>query len=145
MAVIYKALEPGFEHREPPERAPARARLFLVCYRTLARCLARVDAAALVRHRRGSSAPVGLPIAAVPRSASAATARKPADMAPASDAVSVTLYQPRRPLLRLDVAPFAVIYALLHAYAWTSLAYGTISYETLGCIPVAPPRTYSSS
>ena len=39
----------------------------------------------------------------------------------------VTLYKSRRPLLRLDVAPFAVIYALLHAHAWASLAHGTIS------------------
>ena len=57
----------------------------------------------------------------------------------------MTLYKSRLPLLRLDVAPFAVIYALLHAHAWASLAYGTISYETLGCIPVAPPRIYSCS
>ena len=55
----------------------------------------------------------------------------------ASEAVRVTLLKPRRPLLRFDVAPFAVIYALLHAHAWASLAYGTISYETLACIPVA--------
>ena len=55
----------------------------------------------------------------------------------ASEAVRVTLLKPRRPLLRLDVAPFAVIYALLHAYAWASLAHGTISYETLACIPIA--------
>jgi cation-transporting ATPase 13A1 len=55
----------------------------------------------------------------------------------ASEAVRVTLLKARSPMLRLDVAPFAVIYALLHAYAWTSLAYGTISYETLAGIPVA--------
>ena len=54
-----------------------------------------------------------------------------------SSDVAVTLYKARRPLLRLDVAPFAVIYALLHAHAWASLAHGTISYETLACIPVA--------
>ena len=54
-----------------------------------------------------------------------------------SSDVAVTLYKARRPLLRLDVAPFAVIYALLHAYAWASLMNGAISYETLACIPVA--------
>ena len=52
-----------------------------------------------------------------------------------SSDVAVTLYKARLPLLRLDVAPFAVIYALLHAHAWASLAYGTISYETLAGIP----------
>ena len=52
-----------------------------------------------------------------------------------NDAVAVTLVKPRSPLLRLDVAPFAVIYVLLHAYAWTTLA--TVSVATLALIPVA--------
>ena len=99
-------------------------------------CNSRIDAARL--YAIGEA--VLHQIAAVPRSATSAQplGGQRCDMAPAaSDAVRVTLLKARTPILRLDVAPFAVIYALLHAHAWTSLAHGTISYETLGCIPVA--------
>ena len=58
-------------------------------------------------------------------------------MANTASDVRVTLYKPRQSFLRLDVAPFAVIYALFHAHAWASLMNGAISYETLACIPVA--------